>query len=65
MKDALRARLRDDKAIYEKLIDQNEAGLWKSKTMQNGRLVDTNDETLERMKTTLTSIEADLEDLNG
>lgn len=63
MKDALRARLREDKTIYKKLIDQNKAGRWKSKSMQNGRLVDTNDETVERLETTLASIEADLEDL--
>lgn len=63
MKDALRARLREDKTIYKKLIDQNKAGLWKSETMQNGRLVGTNDETVERLETTLAAIDADLQDL--
>jgi hypothetical protein len=45
------------------MIEQIKARVWKPKTMRNGRLVDTKDETLQNLETTLASIEADIEDM--
>jgi hypothetical protein len=63
MRNVVRSRLQEDAPIYKSMIEQIKAGVWKPKTMRNGRLVDTKDETLQNLETTLASIEADIEDM--
>ncbi len=63
MRNVVRSRLQEDAPIYKRMIEQIKGGVWKPKTMRNGRLVDTKDETLQNLETTLASIEADIEDM--
>ncbi len=59
------ARLRQDAAKYERLIEQRKSMSWKFWSRENGRWVDTSAETFERMEQTLASLRAQIAELEN
>lgn len=62
MEEATQARLREDIAKVEGMIGQRKLGRWKSGTMRNRKLVDTNAEDTDRLERTLASMKDQITD---
>lgn len=62
MNQATQARLREDIAKHEEMLEQRKLGRWKTGTKRNGKYVDTNDEDTERLARTIASMKDQLTD---
>jgi hypothetical protein len=62
MEKATQSRVRADIEKYEAMLEQRKSGRWKSGTMKDGRLVDTNAEDTEELERTIASMKDQITD---
>lgn len=65
MKDDVIKRSREDADKLDDMIEQHTSGGLKSRTIQDGRLVDTTNEDVARWEANVAAIRADISDLEN